>query len=138
MDRPARAPLHPNRPRCPGRKGGLKESSCASLRLCFALVSFWGVAAGREETPPVRPRLRPSTGGSRLASQLRLPTPAVAEPIGEDRLLTPIEAAERLGVSSRWLYRHAGSLPFTRRLSRKVLRFSEAGLNRYLDGRKLG
>ena len=47
-----------------------------------------------------------------------------------DRLLTPEEAAAILGQSVRWLYRHAANLPFTRRISRKNLRFSEAGLRR--------
>lgn len=75
-----------------------------------------------------------------LASRIRLPAAAMPEPRTDeaDRLLTPVEAAERLGVTSRWLYRHAHQLPFTRRLSRKVLRFSEAGLRRYLDGKKRG
>jgi len=73
-----------------------------------------------------------------LASRLRLPAAAAPnDPPGEaDRLLAPAEAAERLGVTTRWLYRHANQLPFTRRLSRKVLRFSEVGLRRYLDGKR--
>lgn len=48
-----------------------------------------------------------------------------------DRLLRPSEAAAILGVTPRWLYRHARRLPFTRRLSRKALRFSEHGLRRW-------
>lgn len=56
------------------------------------------------------------------------PAWAPAEP---DRLLPPGEAACLLGVTPRWLYRHAKHLPFTRRLSRKCLRFSEAGLRRW-------
>src|SRR5688572_10339304 len=48
-------------------------------------------------------------------------------PVGPDHLLTSDEAAQALGVTPRWLYRHARNLPFARRLSRKVLRFSEAG-----------
>jgi predicted DNA-binding transcriptional regulator AlpA len=73
-----------------------------------------------------------------LASRLRLPTtPASDAPTADaDRLLAPTEAAERLGVTVRWLYRHAGHLPYTRRLSRKVLRFSEAGVNRFLEGKQ--
>lgn len=55
-----------------------------------------------------------------------LPAPPEA-----DRLLTPEETAERLGISRRWLYRHSDTLPFTRRLSRKALRFSEAGLRKW-------
>ncbi|MBI2358327.1 MAG: helix-turn-helix domain-containing protein [Deltaproteobacteria bacterium] len=55
---------------------------------------------------------------------------------GYDRLLTPAEAAAILNVKPRWLYRHANRLPFTRRLSRKALRFSEAGLFRWQAARK--
>jgi predicted DNA-binding transcriptional regulator AlpA len=55
---------------------------------------------------------------------------------GEDKLLTAEEAAAILKVSSRWLYRHAKKLPFTRRLSRKVLRFSEAGLRKWQGARR--
>ncbi len=50
---------------------------------------------------------------------------------GED-LLTIDEAAAALRVSQRWLYRHARTLPFSRKLSRKVLRFSRAGIARWL------
>jgi predicted DNA-binding transcriptional regulator AlpA len=55
----------------------------------------------------------------------------------EDRLLTPEEAAGVLGVKVRWLYRHAQTLPFTVRLSRKVLRFSEVGVRRLMAKRGL-
>lgn len=48
-----------------------------------------------------------------------------------DRLLTPEEAGQRLGVTAKWLYRHHKRLPFTRQLSRKVLRFSESGLRKW-------
>lgn len=53
------------------------------------------------------------------------------EALAEDRLLTPQEAARLLGVTPPWLYRRSRSLPFARRLSRKCLRFSEAGLRRW-------
>ena len=49
-----------------------------------------------------------------------------------DRLLTAQEAASLLGVTPQWLYRRYRSLPFARRLSRKVLRFSELGLRQWL------
>lgn len=70
---------------------------------------------------------------------------AIADPVtiraaehGEppERLLGPSEAAALLGVTVTWLYRHAGKLPFTRRLSRKALRFSDTGLQRWLAARK--
>ena len=53
-----------------------------------------------------------------------------------DRLLDAEEAAPLLKVTPRWLYRHAKHLPFTRRLSRKVLRFSEAGLLKWRTAKK--
>lgn len=54
-----------------------------------------------------------------------------------DRLLTAEEAAPILGVSPRWLYRHADKLPYTRRLSPKVLRFSEAGIHHHIAPKEL-
>lgn len=60
----------------------------------------------------------------------------VPEAVGtSDRLLTVEEAAARLGLSADWLYRHAKSLPFTRRPARRALRFSEAGLGRWMVAR---
>jgi len=53
-----------------------------------------------------------------------------------DQLLTPEEAGRLLGVTPRWLYRHANRLPFTKRISRKALRFSEVGLQRWLAAKK--
>lgn len=52
-----------------------------------------------------------------------------------DRLLNPAEAAALLKVTTRWLYRHHRTLPFTKKLSRRVLRFDEAGLRRWLAHR---
>ncbi len=53
-----------------------------------------------------------------------------------DHLLTAEEAASILGVTVRWLYRHARNLPFARRLSRKALRFSEVGLKRWMSAKR--
>lgn len=49
-----------------------------------------------------------------------------------DRLLTLQEASEALGVRSAWLRRHWRGLPFSRKLGRRTLRFSAAGLGRWL------
>ncbi|HYK87524.1 MAG TPA: helix-turn-helix domain-containing protein [Acidobacteriota bacterium] len=46
----------------------------------------------------------------------------------EDEFLTTADAARLLNVSEDWVYRRAHRLPFARRLSRKALRFSRAGL----------
>ena len=54
----------------------------------------------------------------------------------KESLMTPEEAANLMGVNRKWLYRHADKLPFTRRISRKNLRFSEAGLRRWLAAKK--
>jgi excisionase family DNA binding protein len=70
-----------------------------------------------------------------LTARLLLPVPESAhgQPVpAAERLLTVGEAAQLLGVRSRWLYRHHRQLPFARRLSRKALRFSESGLHRWL------
>ncbi len=55
---------------------------------------------------------------------------------GADELLTADEAAARLGVSVDWLYRRTGSLPFARKLSRRVVRYSATGLAAYLASRR--
>src|SRR5215467_524304 len=50
-----------------------------------------------------------------------------------DKLLTPEAAAERFGVSKRWLLDHADTMPGVKRLSRKVIRFSERRLARFFE-----
>jgi len=52
-----------------------------------------------------------------------------------DRLIDVKEAGERLGCSKDWLYRHADTLPFTKRLTPHALRFSEAGIEKYIKNR---
>lgn len=65
-------------------------------------------------------------------TDLRLaPEPPEAPPA--DRLLKPEDAATLLEVEVRWLYRHHKEFTFTRKLSRKVLRFHEAGLREYIE-----
>ena len=59
-----------------------------------------------------------------------------AHVIEKGRLLKPQEAAEILGQTVRWVYRHAPQWPFTRRLSRKCLRFPENALRRYAAARR--
>lgn len=72
-----------------------------------------------------------------LARALSTPAGWNGQPEGPgDRLLTPDEAARLLGVTPAWLYRHASRLPFARKLSRKCLRFSEAGLRKWQAAKK--
>ncbi len=67
---------------------------------------------------------------SAVVEAQRLDHRAEARP---DQLLTPAAAAERFGVTKRWLLNHANDLPGVKRLSRKTIRFSERRLARYLD-----
>ena len=55
---------------------------------------------------------------------------------GDDRWLSTDEAAELLKVDRKWLYRRSKSLPFSRRLSRKKLLFSEVGLREWMATRR--
>jgi predicted DNA-binding transcriptional regulator AlpA len=52
-----------------------------------------------------------------------------------DRLLTAAQAAQKLGAAEDWLYRHANTLPFAVRVGKKHLRFSAAGMERYIRQR---
>lgn len=56
-------------------------------------------------------------------------------PEQHDELLSVGEAAARLKVGVDYLYRHTASLPFTRRLGRKLL-FSSRGIDAYLAKRR--
>ena len=60
--------------------------------------------------------------------------PAAKHSVGSDadHLLTAVEVATRFGRSVAWVYRNSRGWPFTRRISRKTVRFSDAGLTRYL------
>lgn len=75
-----------------------------------------------------------------VATRLRTaPESAVAEllPSPEiDRLLTAEDVANRFGRSVAWVYRQAKHWNFTRRVTRRTVRFSEAGLQRFLSHRR--
>lgn len=58
-----------------------------------------------------------------------------AESDSDDQLLDAAEAAAKLGTSEDWVYRHAKTLPFTVRIGKKSLRFSKAGIDRYIRQR---
>ncbi len=77
---------------------------------------------------------------ARLWAQLQavpvpVPVPPASRNGGPDQLLTAEQAAGRLGVDRRWMYRHADTLPFTRKLTPGTLRFSEKGLERWKESR---
>jgi predicted DNA-binding transcriptional regulator AlpA len=55
----------------------------------------------------------------------------------DDRLLTVDEVASTLGVNRRWVQRRAKRLPFARRISEHAIRYSEAGLKRWMANRQI-
>jgi predicted DNA-binding transcriptional regulator AlpA len=70
-----------------------------------------------------------------LAAILRLVAaqPSKSEGVpAPDRLLTAEQVGERLGFSTKQVYRRAARWSFTRRPSEGTLRFSERGLERYM------
>ena len=71
-----------------------------------------------------------------LAAAGREIVTAAGEPPTSEQLLTVEELAQRLSVTPDYVYRNASQWPFTRRLSPKMLRFSEAGLRRWLAIRR--
>jgi hypothetical protein len=50
--------------------------------------------------------------------------------------LTPEQAAKIMNVDVNWLYRHRRQLPFAHGATKKVLRFDEVGLRRWMQSRK--
>ncbi len=71
-----------------------------------------------------------------VASRPPAAMPRTEDRANEDRMLDVEEAAAMLGVSKRWLYRHAKQLPFTRPISPKIVRFSRVGIQRWLASRR--
>lgn len=77
-----------------------------------------------------------------LAATLRHPAEALSTAEARDvtrpgdRLLKAREASVRLGMSTRWLYKHADELPFAVRTSDRAVRFSERGIEKWLLKRR--
>jgi excisionase family DNA binding protein len=67
--------------------------------------------------------------GDRKSAQASTAVPEV------DHLLTAKEVAKRLEVSARYVYAHRRSFPFTKELPGGAVRFSERGLNRWIERR---
>lgn len=53
-----------------------------------------------------------------------------------DEFLTVEDVAKILKVEPHWLYSHAKTLPFARKLSRKRLRFKRLGLEKWMATRR--
>lgn len=65
-------------------------------------------------------------------ARLIAPVPASQE---HDELLSVEVAAERLGISKDYLYRHSGEYAFTRRQGRKLL-FSSLGIEKHISQKR--
>jgi hypothetical protein len=74
---------------------------------------------------------------ARLQMSLRPASEKTARP-ESDRLLTAEDVAKRFDRSVAWVYRQSRHWSFTRRVTRRTLRFSETGLKRFLAGSDRG
>jgi len=120
-----------------GRPRGAGSASRAGGTLSALLVDPSAVAsvpvqqlpALLTEVASAQSRLAAVEGA--LAARLLAGDAPRAEP---ERLLAADEAAERLGVTKDWLRRRR-SLPFVVKLSEGVVRYSAAGITRYIAAR---
>lgn len=55
---------------------------------------------------------------------------------GEDRLIDAEEAGKLMSVSPEWFYKNWKKLPFSVKVHHKMLRFSHAGIQRYIAAKK--
>lgn len=94
--------------------------------------------SGVASLPPQLARMLTLRCAVVLAALAGVEPPAESVPEGvatEDRLLDVREAAQRLGTSADYLYRHGRTLPFTVRVGSR-LRFSSRGIDRYIRVRQ--
>ena len=54
---------------------------------------------------------------------------------GDERLLSLERAADRLGMTRKWMYRHGRALPFAVQVSPRKTMFRERGLEEWLAAR---
>jgi predicted DNA-binding transcriptional regulator AlpA len=69
---------------------------------------------------------------ARATMRLHTPAPSTQQ---HDELLDVAAAAERLGMSRDFVYRHADEFSFTRRIGRKLL-FSSLGIDKCIQQKK--
>ena len=106
-------------------------------------ISLTTLAASSSEVPPEQvPGLVAELARVQAALLVALNRTAAAvqreaQRPDSDRMLDVKDAAEMLGVTRKWLYKHASTLAFSRKLSRKTLRFSRAGIAKWLATKRL-
>lgn len=91
------------------------------------------LSAARSLPPDELPRLLGDLEEIRTTALARLSSTQIHR--STDELLDVEHAAERLGVSTDYLYRHHAQFAFTRRMGRKLL-FSSSGIGDYMRRRK--
>jgi predicted DNA-binding transcriptional regulator AlpA len=101
------------------------SGNCPQLDALLALAR----TAPAEELPRLLGQLREveATAMARLTAPVPPPQP--------DELLDVRAAAARLGLSEDYLYRHHRTLPFARRVGRRVL-FSSSGIAEFIAQKK--
>jgi excisionase family DNA binding protein len=88
------------------------------------------LSAVLEMRPEQLPELLGELEVVRSTAMMKLTAPISAQP--HDELLSIEQASERLGMSTDYLYRHSKTLPFTRRMGRKLL-FSSLGIEQFIN-----
>jgi hypothetical protein len=73
---------------------------------------------------------------ARLAAGTSMPLPS--PPDAETDHVGVKEASKRFGMSKTWLYKNAAKLPFACRIGKRAVRFSVAGMTRYLKSSRAG
>ncbi len=76
-----------------------------------------------------------SKRGTDSARELSTPEDNRIDQSVADRMLRAPEVAERMNVAVRTVYKNAHALPFAKRYPTGAIRFSEAGLDRWLARR---
>jgi predicted DNA-binding transcriptional regulator AlpA len=105
---------------------------CPSVTKTQALAALVE-SATQDELPTLAADLARALGVVLAKTATAGPQMAHSPPEIASGLLNVEEAAERLGVATAWLYRHHKSLPFTRKLGHRTLRFDSRALQRWAD-----
>ena len=85
----------------------------------------------RQSTPEELPSLIGELESLKAAAWARLTSP-VPTAQQHDSLLSIEEAAERLGMSVKWLYSNHRDMPFARKQGKRIL-FSSRGIDSYIN-----
>lgn len=100
-----------------------KIAECIARR-CESCVEMGDIAQLAADLAAARERVR-------LQAQVLIPS--LQTPVVQTRLLTAQEAARITGMTARWFYERADSLPFARRPSPRRLRFDERRLREWME-----